>query len=89
MQRKRITLWALSLLTVALVVAACAPRAGGGQTTLLAGSEDISLDLPAIVIDFDSEGRPSIGDFALADIANEWRPACWRTSHCRRMWSSA
>ena len=54
----------VSLLLVSLVVlAGCAPRAGGAEMAQVADETYISM--PALVIDFDSEGE-----------AVDWRSSC-------------
>jgi len=70
MHRKRFTIW-LSLVTVALIVlAGCAPRAGGGDTAKMASQHDLVVDLPAIVIDFNAQGEPSVGNVPVAQLAS-------------------
>ncbi|MFN8492174.1 MAG: hypothetical protein U0350_31535 [Caldilineaceae bacterium] len=70
MQKRRVTLW-LSLLTIAVVVlAGCAPRAGGGETAKAATGQDLVVDLPAIVIDFNAQGEPSVGNVPIAQLAS-------------------
>ena len=70
MQQKRITVW-LSFVTIAmLVLAGCAPRAGGGDTAKMATQQDLVIDLPAIVIDFNAQGEPSVGNVPVAQLAS-------------------
>lgn len=72
MHRTRLIGWTTMLLIVALLVAACAPRPGGDGP--LPSEESVALDLPAIVLDFDAAGVPSIGDIPLADLAGDLAP---------------
>jgi sulfur carrier protein ThiS len=74
MHRNQLPFRVAALLAVVLIVAACAPRAGGGETLLLPGAEDLTLDLPSVIIDFDRDGVPSFADIPLADLGNEFAP---------------
>ncbi len=74
MQHSRVTLWATVLMTVVLVIAGCAPRAGGGQTMALPGAENMAVDLPAILIDFGLDGQPSVGNVPLAQLGAQFAP---------------
>lgn len=74
MPKKHYPVWAIALLIVALTVAACAPRAGGGEVLKLEDAADMALDLPALVIDFDSSGQPSIADMALTELVSGVAP---------------
>jgi hypothetical protein len=52
----------LSLLVIgSLLFVGCAPRTGGGATAAAASGQDLLVDLPAIVIDFDAEGQATLG----------------------------
>jgi len=66
--QKRITLWAALLLVAALVLSGCAPRTGAGSSAAMAMDDELVIDLPAIVIDFDSSGHASIGGVPAADM---------------------
>lgn len=74
MRSKRRTFWAVTLVIVVLIIAACAPRVGGGDTMAIPGAENLALDLPALVIDFDSDGRPSVADVPLAQLGDAVAP---------------
>lgn len=51
----------VSLLLVAmLILAGCAPRAGAGTVATSAGNDALYLDLPAILIEYDTEGQASL-----------------------------
>lgn len=56
------------LLVVLLVVAGCGPRATGGQLAASAGSDQVVIDLPALVIDVQSDGSASVGGQSLAEL---------------------
>ena len=72
MQTKRFTNLLSLLIVIALLpIAGCAPRAGGGEAAAMDG---IAIDLPAIVIDYDAEGNPSIGNMLLTELANMFSP---------------
>ena len=66
--QKRLTLWAALFMIAALVLSGCAPRAGAGSSAAAASANELVIDLPAIVIDFDSNGAASIGGVAAADM---------------------
>jgi len=83
--QKRLTLWAALLLIAALVLSGCAPRTGAGSSAAMAMDDELVIDLPAIVIDFASDGTASIGgvpasemgamagmDLSTLAIAPEW-----------------
>jgi hypothetical protein len=62
-----------------MVVAGCAPRATSGVTSAQPGTEDLVVDLPALVIDFDAEGHPSVGNVPLAQLADTFAPGALDT----------
>ncbi|MEM7536032.1 MAG: hypothetical protein AAF639_27875 [Chloroflexota bacterium] len=72
MQKKQ-TMRALSLFIIAalLVVSGCAPRAGAGEVAELGG---IVVDMPALVIEYDADGNPSIANMPLAQVADMVQP---------------
>jgi hypothetical protein len=63
--------WLLTLLFVLsmALLAGCAPRAGSGEILAEAGEADVVVDLPAIVIDYDAAGEPSIGGISLSQFS--------------------
>ena len=65
--RQRSAVVALLLVAV-LLVAGCAPRPGAGDVLSQAGEGEIVVDLPAMVIDYDLEGRPSVGGVPLSSL---------------------
>lgn len=66
--QKRITFWAVLLLITALVLSGCAPRTGAGSSAAMAMDDELVIDLPAIVIDFNTNGQASIGGMPAADL---------------------
>lgn len=66
--QKRLTLWAALLIIAALVLAGCAPRTGAGSSAAMAMDDELVIDLPAIVIDFDTHGHASIGGIPAAEM---------------------
>lgn len=66
MGMRKLTL-CLSLLLI-LTLAACAPRTGGGATAAAGSDQALLVDLPAIVIDFDAEGKATVGGVPVADL---------------------
>lgn len=68
MGMKKLTLWLSLLLVVTLALAACAPRTGGGATAAAGSDQPLLVDLPAIVLDFDAEGKASVGGVPVADL---------------------
>ncbi len=73
MQHSRSTTWAAILMVAVLVLAGCAPRAGGGVFTT-PGAEKLAVDLPALLIDFDDAGQPSVGNVPVAQLASQFAP---------------
>ena len=68
MQSKQLALWLTLLLIAVLIIAGCAPRAQGGETAALAGTEDLAIDMPALVIDFEADGTASVGGVPVAQL---------------------
>jgi hypothetical protein len=56
------------LLVAVMVLAGCAPRAFSGANAGAAGDASLVIDLPAIVIDIDAGGNPSVGNVPLAQL---------------------
>jgi len=74
MLKRRLLSW-LTLLSVAIIVlAGCAPRATSGLTVGQAGESDLVVDLPALVIDIDEAGNPSMGNVPLAQLGATFAP---------------
>lgn len=55
---KKRSLFLTLLLVAGLALAGCAPRPGAG--TAATGSEALSIDLPAILVEYDAEGQASL-----------------------------
>lgn len=55
---KKRSLFLTLLLVAGLALAGCAPRPGAG--TAAAGSDALSIDLPAILVEYDAEGQASL-----------------------------
>lgn len=68
MRMKKMTVWLSFLLIGILWMTGCAPRAGEGTTATAASGQDLVVDLPAIVIDFDAEGKATVGGVPVADL---------------------
>lgn len=74
MQKRRLLSW-LTLLSVAVIVlAGCAPRATSGLTANQANGGDLVVDLPALVVDIDADGMPSLGNVPLAQLGASFAP---------------
>ena len=67
--QKRVTFGAVLLIIAALILSGCAPRSGAGSSAMMADSDELFIDLPAIVIDFASDGSPSIGGMSVEDMS--------------------
>jgi hypothetical protein len=59
--------WAVALLAV-LTLVGCAPRVGQGTTAAQEGADQLAIDLPALVIDIDQAGTPTVGGAPLAAL---------------------
>lgn len=74
MQKRRLLSW-LTLLSVAVIVmAGCAPRATSGITAGQAAEGALVVDLPALVMDFGADGKPSVGNVPLAQLGATFAP---------------
>ncbi|MCC6167929.1 MAG: hypothetical protein IT329_11940 [Caldilineaceae bacterium] len=74
MQKPRLSLWLTGLAVAVLVLSGCAPRAFSGQTAAQQGDQQLVVDLPALVIDIDAEGKPSVGNVPLAQLGQAFAP---------------
>jgi len=75
MQPKRLVQWlALAALAI-LVLAGCAPRQGQGDVAAMEGADQLAVDLPALVIDIDNTGAPTVGGIPLAALAGSFGAA--------------
>ncbi|RIK42878.1 MAG: hypothetical protein DCC55_07370 [Chloroflexi bacterium] len=70
MQPKRLHWWLVLVAVFALALAGCAPRPGQGETAAQPGAEQLAVDLPALIIDVDSNGSFSVGGVPLAALAS-------------------
>lgn len=66
MKKRFVVLALVGVLT--LLLSACAPRPGGGQTAAMAEEGDLVVDLPALVLDVAQDGSASIGGFDVMDL---------------------
>lgn len=69
MQKRRMATLAMLLLAALLTLTACGPMAGSGNRAATAGPNDLVVDLPAIYIDFDSQGLATIGGMRVSQAA--------------------
>ncbi|MBE2240992.1 MAG: hypothetical protein IAE81_24615 [Caldilineaceae bacterium] len=62
--------WLLAMLAVfaVLVLTGCGARAGAGETAAAATDAALAVDLPALTIDFDTDGAASLGGVPLASF---------------------
>ncbi|HXF63833.1 MAG TPA: hypothetical protein VNK95_19575 [Caldilineaceae bacterium] len=74
MQKQRLTLWLTGLTVAVLVLAGCAPRAFSGKTAAQATGDDLVVDMPALVIDIDASGQPSVGNIPLSQLGATFAP---------------
>jgi hypothetical protein len=72
MVKTRFVLSFCLLIAAVLILAGCTPRPGQGETAALPGAEQLTVDLPAIVIDIDAEGTPSLGGVPLAQLGSSF-----------------
>ena len=68
-------LFTLLLLTTLALLSGCAPRPGAGEASEQAGESNVLVDLPALVIDYDADGAPSMGGIALSQLGAIIPPA--------------
>ena len=68
MRMRKMTLGFSLLLTITLTMAACAPRTGGGATAAASSDQALLVDLPAVVVDFDADGKATLGGVPVADL---------------------
>ena len=64
--QKQVTFGAMLLIIAVLLLSGCAPRT---DSSMMADADALLIDLPAIVIDFASDGSPSIGGMSPFDLA--------------------
>ena len=66
MLNRRVTFWAAITLIAVLALSGCAPRAGQGS--MVADSDQLFVDLPALVLDIGADGSTSIMNATVADL---------------------
>ena len=66
MRRKLVIFWVLAVLS--LLAAGCMSRPSGGATAAMAGEDELAIDLPFLVIDFDANGDGSVGGVGLGEL---------------------
>jgi hypothetical protein len=66
MYRRRVT-WAILLILSLGILAGCAPRPGTPLSESFE-SDELYVDLPAMVIDFDAQGQASLGGVSVANV---------------------
>jgi len=69
MKSRRLILLVSVMLAALIALAGCGPRAGGGELSANSKAGDLVVDLPAIYIDFDNDGNPSIGGQSVTQLA--------------------
>ena len=74
MQKQRLTFWLTGLAVAVLVLAGCAPRAFSGETAAQTTGDDLVVDMPALVIDIDADGQPSVGNIPLSQLGATFAP---------------
>lgn len=70
MRKRRLSLWLTLLIVAVVVLAGCAPRAHSGETAAAPGTDDLVVDLPALVVNISPEGQPSVGNVPLSQLGN-------------------
>lgn len=68
MRKSKLSFGLSLLLAAVLSLTACAPRSGGGATATAGADQPLLVDLPAIVVDFDTEGKASLAGVPIADL---------------------
>ena len=66
MSRRFVILLVLAVLS--LLTAGCMSRPSGGATAAMAGEDELAIDLPFLVIDFDAGGDGSVGEVGLGEL---------------------
>jgi hypothetical protein len=64
---RRLVTWATLLVLSLVILAGCAPRPGTPLAEAFE-SDELYVDLPAIVIDFDAQGQASLGGVSVANL---------------------
>lgn len=66
---KRFLLLVSLAIFASLLLTGCGARAGAGETAAAASDAALAVDLPALTIDFDANGAPSLGGAPLSSFA--------------------
>ena len=67
---KRFLLLVSLALLASLVLTGCGARAGAGETAAASSDAQLALDLPALTLEFDASGIPSLGGAPLSSFAS-------------------
>ena len=68
MLNRRVTFWAAITLIAILALSGCAPRVGQGSLDV--DSDQLVIDLPALVLDIGADGSVSIQNASVADLVS-------------------
>ena len=68
MLNRRVTFWAAITLIAILALSGCAPRVGQGSLDV--DSDQLVIDLPALVLDIGADGSVSIQNATVADLVS-------------------
>lgn len=68
MQHRRLALLLTTLLILSLVLSACGPRPQQGELAKTSTSDTLVVDLPAIVIDYDAQGKATLSGAPLSTL---------------------
>lgn len=75
MPSNRLVQWLVLAALAILALTACAPRPGQGEVAAMADADQLAVDLPALVIDIDNNGVPTMGGVPLAALASSFGAA--------------
>ncbi len=70
MHKKSVLFWLSMLLVTLVALSGCSARPGAGQTAAAAGNEGVAVDLPAIELTFDEEGKASFGGMPITQLGS-------------------
>jgi predicted small secreted protein len=69
MLKRRFVLLTSLLLVAVVVLTGCAPRSGAGDAAAISADPmELVIDLPAIVVDINADGTPSIGNVPVSQV---------------------
>ncbi len=72
--QKRVTFWTVLLLVAALIFSGCTSRTGAGSLIETTDPDELFIELPAIVIDYASDGTASIGGLSHMVVGGTEKP---------------